>query len=92
MERHKLYSLTLFFLDKEEPHPSSKLKLWMGPENLGASHCDDDYYFLFTKTSISQSDLMRLALYRIFWSEVCKCTPQRQKNSKLAKIANRMQK
>ena len=36
MERHKLYSLTLFFLDKEEPHPSSKLKLWMGPENLGA--------------------------------------------------------
>ena len=26
------------FVDKEEPHPSSKLKLWMGPENLGASH------------------------------------------------------
>ena len=22
----------------EEPHPSSKLKLWMGPENLDASH------------------------------------------------------
>ena len=22
----------------EEPHPSSKLKLWMGPGNLGASH------------------------------------------------------
>lgn len=27
------------FALKEEPHPSSKLKLWLGPENLGALRC-----------------------------------------------------
>ena len=27
----------------EEPHPSSKLKLWMGPGNLGASHEQEIY-------------------------------------------------
>ncbi|WP_294985133.1 hypothetical protein [uncultured Fenollaria sp.] len=26
-----VYSNNIYFLDKEEPHPSSMLKLWMGP-------------------------------------------------------------
>jgi len=48
--------------------------------------------FSNTRTSsIAGREPLRYALYRIFWSEVCNRTPQRQNNAKLAKGLDLMQ-